>query len=265
MSRLVTQDTIQQIMTELGHAGLMVTRVRWPDQQIPDPDMYQPFARGWATFAPWRNHPHIEAMRKQVREHGVLTLVDDDRAWTLINAFQHTRSLEGEVWETGVYQGGSASLLKLLIEEARAMTGKNSTILRLFDSFEGLPHSDHELDLHHAGDFNDTGLEQVMQTVGTEDWIDFRKGWIPETFAGLEDARIRFAHIDVDLYQPILDSCEFIYPRLAPGAVMVFDDYGFPSCPGARAAIDEFFKDKPESPFILINGQCIAVRHCCAK
>ena len=27
---------------------------------------------------------------------------------------------------------------------------------------------------------------------------------------------------------------------------MLFDDYGFATCPGARRAIDEFFADKPE-------------------
>lgn len=135
------------------------------------------------------------------------------------------------------------------------------TQLRLFDSFAGLPHSGHQLDLHHAGDFADTGLEQVRTTVGAEDWIDFRKGWIPQTFAGLESSRIRFAHIDVDLYQAIVDSCAFIYPRLAPGGMLVFDDYGLPSCPGARAAVDEFFRDKPETPFPLINGQCLLVKH----
>ncbi len=265
MGRLITPDNVQQILQELGELGIMTTKVRWPDQQIPDIDMYQPFARGWATFTPWRNHPQINAMQARVRLHGAMTLVDHDRAWTLINAFQHVRSLTGEVWETGVYQGGSASLLKSLIEESQATAGEQPTFLRLFDSFEGLPPSDHKLDLHHTGDFNDTGIEQVIRIVGTEDWIDFRKGWIPETFTGLEDSRIRLAHIDVDLYQPILDSCAFIYPRLVPGGVLVFDDYGFPSCPGARAAIDEFFKDKPESPLILINGQCVVVRHCCPR
>jgi len=43
-------------------------------------------------------------------------------------------------------------------------------------------------------------------------------------------------------------------------AVMLFDDYGFPTCPGARKAVDEFFSDKPEVPFYLPTGQCLVVR-----
>ncbi len=41
---------------------------------------------------------------------------------------------------------------------------------------------------------------------------------------------------------------------------MVFDDYGFPSCPGARKAVDEFFSDKEEFPLYLPSGQCFIVR-----
>ena len=38
---------------------------------------------------------------------------------------------------------------------------------------------------------------------------------------------------------------------------MIFDDYGFPTCPGARQAVDEFFADKREVPFVLPTGQAV--------
>jgi hypothetical protein len=43
-------------------------------------------------------------------------------------------------------------------------------------------------------------------------------------------------------------------------AAMVFDDYDFPSCPGARIAVDEFFFDKPEFPIVLPSGQCVVIK-----
>lgn len=264
MSRIVTMESIQQVLRELGEMGILATRVTWPDQPIPDHDRYQPFVRGWATFSPWRKDPRIEEMWRRIRAREAVSLFADDRAWTLISAFQQTRELAGEVWEAGVYQGASAILLKLLIQEAQAAPAGEPTVLRLFDSFEGLPQIKHELDLHFGGEFGNSSLEQVVEMLGAEDWIDFRKGWIPATFDGLADTRIRLAHVDVDFYQSVLDCCEFIYPRLVPGGIMVFDDYGLPSCPGARAAVDEFFRGRPEFPFSLINGQCLVVRHCAA-
>jgi len=247
-------------MQELGELGILATKVRWPEMAIPDQEMYQPYVRGWATFAPWRRDPSIAAMVQRVQDRGVQTLVDADRAWTLLCAFRQTRSLAGEVWEAGVYQGGSATLLKLLIQASAGLPDCGPARLRLFDSFQGMPATACALDEHARGDFADTSLEAVRQTVGGEAWIDFRKGWIPETFAGLQSAAIRLAHVDVDLHKSVLDCCDFIYPRLVQGGMMVFDDYGVPSCAGARAAVDFFFRGRAEAPFPLINGQCVVTR-----
>lgn len=260
MPRLVTNETVTPILRELGEMGILAVQVKRPERTVPDHAKYQPFAQGWATYAPWEGDRRIATMHQRLARHGKKPNVDGDRAWTLISAFRQTRTLPGEVWETGTYQGGSATLLKLLIEEAARETGQAPATLRLFDSFEGMPATDNALDLHRQGDFGDTGLEAVMALVGAEPWIDFRKGWIPATFAGLEGASVRMAHVDVDLYQSVLDSCEHIYPRMTPGGVMVFDDYGLASCPGARAAVDQFFRGRAEAPFTLVNGQCLVTR-----
>jgi len=37
----------------------------------------------------------------------------------------------------------------------------------------------------------------------------------------------------------------------------VIDDYGFPSCPGAVAAVDEFFAHTRSVPICLQTGQAI--------
>jgi hypothetical protein len=61
------------------------------------------------------------------------------------------------------------------------------------------------------------------------------------------------------LYQPTLDSVVFFYPRMNRGGLMLFDDYGFATCPGARRAIDEFFTDKPEPIIDLPTGQAFVL------
>jgi O-methyltransferase len=47
---------------------------------------------------------------------------------------------------------------------------------------------------------------------------------------------------------------------MVSGGFIIFDDYGMPSCPGARAAVDQFFADKPEKPLALHTGQALVFR-----
>jgi O-methyltransferase len=41
---------------------------------------------------------------------------------------------------------------------------------------------------------------------------------------------------------------------------MVFDDYGFASCLGARDAVDAFFAGSPAVPLVLPIGQALVFR-----
>jgi hypothetical protein len=73
------------------------------------------------------------------------------------------------------------------------------------------------------------------------------------------DITFSFVHLDVDLYQPTHDSLAFFYPRMVTGGIIVCDDYGFDSCPGAKKALDDFFRDKEE----IINvptGQAFVIK-----
>jgi O-methyltransferase len=76
----------------------------------------------------------------------------------------------------------------------------------------------------------------------------------------LEDPKISFAHIDVDIYKSIMDSLDFIWPRLVVGAFVVFDDYGFKTCASARKAVDQLFNDKTVVQLCLSTGQAVVFK-----
>jgi len=174
------------------------------------------------------------------------TLVDPLRCENLYQLAKNCLALPeaGEIWECGVYRGGTALLLADAIRESG-----RPVPLRLFDTFSGHPYNDPASE-HRQGGFGDVRLENVKALLSPYPQVSFHCGVIPQTFTGLESARILFAHVDVDLYQSTLDSLEFIWPRLVVGGILLDDDYGAATCPGARKAMDEFFKKRAP----LLNG-----------
>jgi len=133
--------------------------------------------------------------------------------------------------------------------------------LHLFDTFKGMPKTSSS-DLHKAGDFGDTSLEAVKNFVGSYSNIYYHAGFIPDTFSELSlNTTIAFAHVDVDIYDSVMSCCEYIYPRLAPGGIMLFDDYALATCPGARRAVDSYFASKTDFPLVIkTGGQALVVK-----
>jgi O-methyltransferase len=222
-------------------------------ERAPDSEYYRRWVSPHPLFSPWAGHPDFAALYEGVEEH---TVVPPERCYTLAALAQYASNLGGDAAECGVYRGGTALLL------CRAFLPGGGR-LRLFDSFEGLPVPDPAKDpaFFQQGEYAAESVEAVERLLEPfRAGVDIHKGWIPGSFAGLDDRRYALAHIDVDLYQSALDCCEYFYPRLVPGAVMVFDEYGFAPAHGERDAVDEFFADKPESPIVLATGQAMVIR-----
>ena len=215
--------------------------------KVPDANLYAPH------FQPWRGAGPFHDAYKRI---GRRSLVAPEPAFILYSLARQALATPGDFLEAGVYRGGTAHLLRSLLDGDRGR-GRQ---LHLFDTFAGMPATDPKLDLHRQDDFADTSVEAVSAFVGKESWIHYHVGRVPETFQGQEAMRLAFAHVDVDIYRSVLDCCEFIYPRLAPGGIMLFDDYGMASCPGARAAVDEYFAGKAEVPLVLRTGQAVVFR-----
>lgn len=240
------KKTIRSVARACGYE-VRRTRSQAKTPNIPDGKLYQPLFSPWLGGGDFKKYYAVAAPR---------TLVSPDRCHVLYTLLRQSASVIGDVWECGVYKGGTAAMMVAIL--AQYAPKKR---LYLFDTFEGMPDTDPVKDWHKRGDFSDTTLESVSAYVGFEQQCVFRKGYIPDTFKGLEANAVAFAHIDVDIYKSILDCLDFIWPRLSAGGFIVFDDYGFPTCPGARAAVDEFFLQKPCIPLCLPTGQAIVFKN----
>jgi O-methyltransferase len=217
-------------------------------KEIPDGEFYTPRFSPWNGYGPFAGYYRLAAP---------YTLVSPDRCWVLYSIALQCLRVPGDFWECGVYKGGTARMLARVIADSPHGRG---TKLHLFDTFAGMPETDPAKDWHKAGDFSDTTLAAVRARVGHDESVIYHAGDIPQTFSGLRDSLISFAHIDVDIYQAVTDCCHFILPRLAVGGAVVFDDYGFATCPGARQAVDEFFASTPFVPLVLPTGQAIVFK-----
>jgi O-methyltransferase len=231
----------------LGNLGWQLVRNARGTAYLPSPPGRYPI------FAPFED-PEFQARYAQFSDH---TLVKPHRAWNIQQLVRQTLHLGGEYVEAGVFRGGTAWFIADLLRES----GQERR-LSLFDSFEGMPDtSNKETDGHDPGDFGDTSLERVQALLSDYDFVDIYPGFIPDTLPPVENRTFAFAHIDVDIYQAVKDCCAFFWPRLQPGGVMLFDDYGFEMYEqAAHKAVDEFFADKRESVFALRTGQAMVTK-----
>lgn len=183
------------------------------------------------------------------------TLIDDERLYILYQFMKAAGSLKGEVAELGVYKGGSAKLLAQTI----VRNNFNKT-LYLFDTFSGIPRTNPQKDIHKEGDFSDTSLIAVQRYLSDCKDIVYHQGLFQDTLNRVSSVGFSLIHIDCDIYESVNQCTEFFYPRLTSGGYMIFDDYGFRSCPGVKHAVDEFFTNKAEYPIYLPTGQCLVIK-----
>ena len=155
--------------------------------------------------------------------------------------------------EAGCWKGHSSYFLSKLINDYNLKKNKNIKLF-IFDSFEGLSEINEKDKNVKKLDKNlikkiKTQFVSNDQFVKNEVLKDFKfveifKGWIPEKFIKVKDKKFSFVHIDVDLYEPTLQSLEFFFPRLIEGGIIVCDDYNSFGFDGAKKAWDEFFNKK---------------------
>lgn len=141
----------------------------------------------------------------------------------------------GSFAEVGVFRGMTSRVIHRLAPERT---------LYLFDTFEGFPKED--LDREDPR-FRDTSVAMLERTIGDLNNVVIRKGYFPETAAGLEGESFAFVMLDLDLYKPMLAGMEFFYPRLAPGGFLFAHDYNSPESDWAVSrALDGYLADKPD-------------------
>lgn len=173
------------------------------------------------------------------------SMVSPYRLKTLYNLSKriHQEKISGAIVECGTYNGGSAAVLGVAQKDL-----SESRDMWLFDSFEGLPpptenDGSYERE-HHFYGWCKGGMEKVHEIFKRlhlpTDRLHIVAGWFQDTFPNNvpEIKQIALVHIDADWYESVKICLEYLYPKVAVGGYIAFDDYGFFS--GCRKAVHEY-------------------------
>lgn len=209
------------------------------------PDYY---GRSFAQRTDIRDTPVFGELAARVIADGRSCLYYD-RLYVLYEALVNLRRYASSVRpfrivEVGVYKGGTSAYLASL-SAALDIPGAE---IHSFDTFEG--HSAIDVNTaqdptHKPGDFHDTSFEAVSAFLKPHQSITLYKGRFEDRCAALGDDPICMMHLDVDLYGPTLHALEFLDQRIIDGGVCIIDDYEVMSCPGVKAAVQEFLSTHP--------------------
>jgi O-methyltransferase len=187
-----------------------------------------------STYAPWQSDPDFRRVYNIVRRNTLVDVWRCHELWTLIGEL---RDVPGAVLEVGVWRGGTGSLMAARM----AQLGLTDRVY-LCDTWKGVVKTGSVDTYYHDGKHDDASLATVRQL--TTDLqlhnVELLSGVFPdETGDRVSDSTFRLCHIDVDVYRSAKDVLEWVWPKLSPNGVVVFDDYGFPACPGVTQLVNE--------------------------
>jgi len=150
--------------------------------------------------------------------------------------------IPGDLIELGVFRGDT--FLKML-----PLAQQRGCLCFGVDSFSGMAAPGPRDGTHYPeGKFSVGGpgaLQEQIEAAGCSDAARVCAGRIP---AVLEQEELQarcgfaFAHVDLDHYQPTLDSLRWLWGRTSPGAVVAVHDYFETERGLASAAVRDFAK-----------------------
>lgn len=155
------------------------------------------------------------------------------------------RAIAGAVVEFGCYRGTTSLYIRRVLD---ALGDERE--FHVYDSFEGLPEKT-------APDASPAGLQFIAGelSVSKRDFIQefkkaglrtprIHKGWFNELSDADVPGLVAFAFLDGDYYESVKMPLHLLGSKLAPGAIIVVDDYANEALPGAARAVDEWVRPR---------------------
>jgi Methyltransferase domain len=173
----------------------------------------------------------------------------------------------GDFVECGVNAGFVSSAVMTALDWNRLAPARR---FHLVDTFAGPP-----LDQYSAGEVQAgalakaeravasggyvTDLERIRANFAEWPMVRVHPGRVPEVLASVDAAQVAFLHIDMNSAAPERAALEHFWSMLAPGAVVLFDDYCHGGCEAQTEALDAAAKGLDVDIVSLPTGQGLII------
>jgi len=211
----------------------------------------------FASYSPWLEDFEFQRVYAQIKEN---TLVDIYRCFELWEIVEKIHKLENSasLIEVGVWKGGTAGI----IGKKLALLDAQSTFY-IADTFSGVAKATKKDKFYIGGEHADTSQE-IVESLLKDKYNHYKilKGIFPDDTSHIipVDEKFGFCHVDVDVYESANGIVDWIWNKMIPGGIIVFDDYGFHTCNGITRYVNE---QKSLTDRIIIhnlNGHALMIK-----
>jgi|TARA_B110000116_G_scaffold187774_1_gene162867 O-methyltransferase len=143
---------------------------------------------------------------------------------------------QGDLVETGVFQGGTTVLMARVIHNL-----SSPRVLYACDSFLGLPRAQSQDREIFKWDFKSprTHVEHVLHKEGLMHHVRIVSGWFHQSLPPRGLRSISMLRLDGDTFNGTYEALRWLYPLVMDGGIVYLDDVG--SFKGAHAAMTGYF------------------------
>lgn len=182
------------------------------------------------------------------------------RAHVVCWAAQQALALNGDFVECGVHRGGYARMIVQYLDFDRHAPRR----MHLIDTYCGVPERfSNALDPAMRADLEaryEECHEAVCATFAAFANVTVVRGIVPDVLPTLDIKHVAFLSIDLNSAEPSVEALRHFWPILAPGAIVVLDDYGFRHFADQKPALDSAAVQLGAAILSLPTGQGLIIR-----
>ncbi|PSL22298.1 TylF/MycF/NovP-related O-methyltransferase [Shimia abyssi] len=202
----------------------------------------------------------VDALKRNAETEQELSI-----AWrlhTLLWAAQNALNHPGDFVECGVWKGFCFAFLTDYLDFS-----KIDKTLYLYDTFLGIPEEmnseirSNEVYAKETASDQDAILNIVKKRFENVPNTRIVPGKVPDSFADACPEMISLLHIDMNSAASEIAALEALFDKVVPGAMILFDDYGWTGYAAQRHAENAFMAARGHQILELPTGQGLVIKH----